>query len=69
VLIIQGADDPGVPASQAREMAAALKAAGKRHECVIYPGEGHYFAGADAIIDTAQRIERFLAKELGAGGD
>lgn len=64
VLILHGEDDPGVPSTQAREMSEALARAGKGHECRIYEGEGHSFAGADAIVDSTRRIERFLSEAL-----
>jgi dipeptidyl aminopeptidase/acylaminoacyl peptidase len=64
VLILHGEADPGVPSGQAREMAAELERHGKVHECYIYPGEGHQFAGPDAIADSMRRIEHFLATHL-----
>ncbi|MDB5471745.1 MAG: family peptidase [Caulobacter sp.] len=41
VLLLHGADDTNVPASQSRIMAEALKAAGKTHEMQIFKDEGH----------------------------
>lgn len=64
VLIVHGEADPGVPSGQAKEMAAELKRLGKVHECLIYPGEGHQFAGIEAISDSVHRIERFLEAHL-----
>lgn len=63
-LILHGQADPGVPCEQALEMAAALRRAGKAHECHVYEGEGHSFSGADAIVDSVRRIERFLDTAL-----
>lgn len=65
VLILHGAADPGVPAGQAREMAAELARLGKRHKCIIYEGEGHQSSGAFAILSAAQETEAFLSEALG----
>lgn len=65
VLILHGAADPGVPAGQAREMAAELARLGKKHKCIIYEGEGHQSTGAFAIVSAAQETEAFLAEYLG----
>ncbi|MBF0529561.1 MAG: dienelactone hydrolase family protein [Deltaproteobacteria bacterium] len=43
VLGLYGAEDAGIPAADVREMEAALKAAGKTAEFVIYPGAPHAF--------------------------
>lgn len=64
VLIIQGAADVAVPASQAYEMARRLGELGKPHEIHVYPGEDHAFSGPDAIIDSNRRIRAFLRANL-----
>jgi carboxymethylenebutenolidase len=43
VLGLYGAEDLGIPVADVREMEAALKAAGKTAEFVIYPGAPHAF--------------------------
>jgi carboxymethylenebutenolidase len=43
VLGLYGAADPGIPVAQVEEMRAALKAAGKNSEIVIYPDTPHGF--------------------------
>lgn len=43
ILLIYGAEDQGVPASEAAPLEAKLKALGKRVETVVYPGAGHGF--------------------------
>jgi carboxymethylenebutenolidase len=43
VLGLYGAEDLGIPVDDVREMEAALKAAGKTAEFVIYPGAPHAF--------------------------
>lgn len=64
VIIIQGEEDVGNPVEQAWEMSTRLTDLERPHECHIYPGEGHVFVGADAIIDSNRRIEAFLAEHL-----
>ena len=65
LLLLQGADDMVVPLSQAQQMADAMIAAGKDVELVVYPGEGHGFRSAEAMIDC---LERELAHYLHAFG-
>ena len=43
VLGLYGGKDVGIPVAQIEQMRAALKAAGKPSEIVIYPGAGHGF--------------------------
>ena len=43
ILGLYGGKDMGIPAAQIEQMRAALKAAGKRSEIVIYPDAGHGF--------------------------
>lgn len=43
VLMLHGAADDEIPLAIARDMEAALKAAGKRAELVVYPGAYHRF--------------------------
>jgi len=43
VLGLYGEADQGIPAADVREMEAALKAAGKTAEFVVYPGAPHAF--------------------------
>lgn len=45
-------------------MVEALQSLGKVVECHIYPGEGHSFAGKEAIEDSIVRIDHFLATYL-----
>ncbi|MGA8047830.1 MAG: prolyl oligopeptidase family serine peptidase [Dermatophilaceae bacterium] len=55
LLLLQGADDIVVPLAQAQRMADAMRAAGKDVELVVYPGEGHGFRSAEAMIDCLER--------------
>ena len=43
ILMLYGAEDAGIPVADVREMEAALRAAGKTVEVVIYPGAPHAF--------------------------
>jgi len=43
LLMLYGEEDAGIPVADVREMEAALKAAGKTVEVVIYPGAPHAF--------------------------
>ena len=43
ILGLYGGKDMGIPAAQIEQMRAALKAAGKPSEIVIYPDAGHGF--------------------------
>lgn len=65
LLLLQGADDIVVPLAQAQRMADSMRAAGKDVELVVYPGEGHGFRSAEAMIDC---LERELAHYLRAFG-
>lgn len=80
VLMLHGAADDEIPLAIARDMEAALKAAGKRVELVVYPGAYHRFdrgpAGAGraghtyrqdagATRDAWQRTLAWLKQNLG----
>ncbi len=56
VLLLQGADDPVVPASQSERFAAELAGHGVSCELVVFPGEGHGFRRA-ATIEAALGAE------------
>ncbi|MBI2379232.1 MAG: S9 family peptidase [Gammaproteobacteria bacterium] len=58
LLLLQGADDPVVPPSQAMRFAQALDAKGLPHALVLFEGEGHGFR-------KAETLEQALALELG----
>ena len=52
VLLLHGAEDNEIPVDNAREMEAALKAAGKRVTLMVYPGAYHRFdRGPTATMD------------------
>jgi dipeptidyl aminopeptidase/acylaminoacyl peptidase len=50
VLLLQGEDDPVVPANQTRAMAEALNARGLRCELRMFPGESHGFRRAETLV-------------------
>ena len=49
VLLLQGADDPVVPAAQSQEFAVELEAAGVDCHLIVFPEESHGFRRADTI--------------------
>ncbi len=71
MLLQQGADDRVVPPSQAREMAAAVRAKGLPVALVMYEGEGHGFRRADTIVASLNAKLSFLAQvfEFNPAGD
>jgi carboxymethylenebutenolidase len=73
VLGLYGAEDAGIPVADVKEMEAALKAAGKTAEFVIYPGAPHAFYAdyrpsyrAEAAKDAWGRCIAFFNKYLRA---
>jgi dipeptidyl aminopeptidase/acylaminoacyl peptidase len=50
VLLLQGEDDPVVPADQTRRMADALRDRGVRCEARYFAGESHGFRRAETLI-------------------
>ena len=71
ILGLYGAEDLGIPVADVKEMEAALKAAGKTAEFVIYPGAPHAFHAdyrpsyrAEAAKDAWGRCGAFFNKYL-----
>lgn len=62
LLLLQGEDDPIVPADQARRLRDELARHGKPHEFHCYPGESHGFRTETAIADAYEREIRFLGR-------
>lgn len=62
VLQAHGEEDQIVPVRQSAAYATALKRAGKSHEHVVYPGEGHGLADAYNLLDWLRRLEALLAR-------
>ena len=69
LLLLQGADDMVVPLAQARDMAEAMRAAGRDVELNVYPGEGHGFRRAESIADALTREVAFYQRALHLGDD
>jgi dipeptidyl aminopeptidase/acylaminoacyl peptidase len=65
MLLQQGADDRVVPPSQAREMAAAVRAKRVPVAYVEYPGEGHGFRRAETITASLNAKLSFLGQVFG----
>jgi dipeptidyl aminopeptidase/acylaminoacyl peptidase len=64
ILMFHGTNDDSCDISWARATDAALTAAGKDATLVEYKGAGHYFYGP--WNDSITRVDKFLAKHLGA---
>jgi carboxymethylenebutenolidase len=71
ILGLYGEADLGIPAADVKEMEAALKAAGKTAEFVLYPGAPHAFFAdyrpsyrSDAAKDAWLRCVKWLNKYL-----
>ncbi|HEY1605287.1 MAG TPA: S9 family peptidase [Allosphingosinicella sp.] len=67
LLIAHGKDDGRVPDSQSIRLHEALEKAGKPHEFVLYPGEGHGFSKEADSVDFLKRMDAFLARYNPAG--
>jgi len=64
VILVHGENDPRVPVSEARQLAAALQERGVRCELVVYPDEGHGIGKLDNLIDAYVRVFAFLEEAL-----
>ena len=64
VLLAFGETDRRVPLEHGTRMRDALRAAGNVPEWVTYPDEGHGWLRIESRVDFAQRVERFLARNL-----
>jgi dipeptidyl aminopeptidase/acylaminoacyl peptidase len=65
VLILQGADDPVVPVSQAELLRGALAARGVAHGYVVFAGEAHGFRQAANIVRALECELAFYGEVLG----
>jgi len=66
-LVLHGADDPVVPASEATALARLLRRHRVPHEVHVYSGAGHGFRGPDAE-DAIGRVVAFFRRHLGSAG-
>ena len=66
LLVLQGANDPRVPQSEAKLMTDALKKAGKTFDHHVYEGEGHGFRTQGNAIDSLRRATEWFDRHLQA---
>lgn len=64
LLLIHGANDPRVPLSEAEQVVAKLKEAGRYAELLVYPDEGHGIAKLKNKLDAFPKAVEFLNKVL-----
>ena len=64
LLILQGANDPRVPKSEALQIVEALKANNAPHQYHEYANEGHGFSKIENRIDSLRRTVDWLTKYL-----
>ena len=64
LMILQGENDPRVPLSEAEQVVAALRSAGKMHEYYVYKGEGHGFRTRENMIDSVRRAGAWFDRYL-----
>ena len=65
VLLLQGLDDPVVPAEQSESIAADLAAHGIRHAYLAFAGESHGFRRADSMVAALEAELSFYGQVLG----
>ena len=66
LLVLQGANDPRVPQSEAEQMIDALRKGNKTFDQHIYPGEGHGFRTRENMIDSLRRATEWFDRYLQA---
>ncbi len=64
LLMIQGANDPRTPLSEAKSMARQLAAMGKLHDLHVYPNEGHGLQKRENREDAFNRVLAFFNEYL-----
>ena len=64
LMVIQGANDPRVPASEARQIAAAVRANGKTVWTITAADEGHGFKKKANVDRTRLAVAAFLRQHL-----
>ena len=68
LLLLAGANDPRCPASEAQQVADAVKKRGGVAQLKIYTDEGHGFARVENQIDAYQRVADFLKVHVPSHG-
>jgi dipeptidyl aminopeptidase/acylaminoacyl peptidase len=64
LLVLQGANDPRVPKSEALQIVEALKTSGAPHAYHEYANEGHGFSRTENRIDSLRRTVDWLSRYL-----
>jgi dipeptidyl aminopeptidase/acylaminoacyl peptidase len=67
LLILQGANDPRVPRSEAEQVVKTLRESGKLHEYHVYDGEGHGFRTTANRVDSLRRAVEWFDRHLRRG--
>ncbi len=62
ILIAHGGKDSNVPVAQSTKLHEAMQKAGKLHDYIVYPEEGHSFGNAANAVDFLKKVDAFLAK-------
>jgi dipeptidyl aminopeptidase/acylaminoacyl peptidase len=68
ILLLAGSNDPRCPASEAQQVADAVKKRGGVAQLKIYSDEGHGFARVENQIDAYQRVSDFLKVHVPSPG-
>ena len=66
LLILQGANDPRVPQSEAEQVVALLREGRATFDYHVYPDEGHGFRKVEHRVDMLRRATEWFAKHLKA---
>lgn len=64
MLILHGEEDRNVPMEQSMALRRALEDAKLPFEFLVYPKEGHVFNERRHIVDMAERVVRFVKKQV-----
>ena len=68
LLLLAGGNDPRCPASEAQQVAAAIKKNGGFVQLKIYENEGHSFSRIETVKDAYQRVSDFLKVRVPSPG-
>jgi len=66
LLILQGANDPRVPQSEAEQVVAALRESKTTFDYHVYPDEGHGFRKVEHRVDMLRRATEWFDRHLRA---
>ena len=68
LLLLAGGNDPRCPATEAQQVAAAIKKNGGFVQLKIYENEGHGFSRIETLKDAYQRVSDFLKVRVPSPG-